>query len=76
MAKVGDKHRCEGTDEFNTIIQVMLKKGTRPLAGEWRMVEMYRSDDDDWLLFDCGPINYCPWCGVKLEETQCGSTRA
>ena len=47
MAKVGDKHRCEGTKEFNTIIQVMLKKGTRTLAGEWRMIEMYRSDDDD-----------------------------
>ena len=66
MAKVGDRHECGGTKKYNTFIRVAWEKGALPPKGEWRMVESYQSDDGDWLLFDCGRINYCPWCGIRL----------
>lgn len=68
MARVGDRHVCDGTKAHSTTIRVMLKKNTLPLKGEWRMVEYRKCDEDDWMMFDCcGQIHYCPWCGIKLE---------
>lgn len=62
MTAAGDAHVCLGTRENTTQIVMREKDGH---IG-WRMIESYKTDGEDWLMFDCGEIRYCPWCGKKL----------
>ena len=55
------EHRCEGITKGSKII--FIPKGTvADLIGPWWSLE---SGGEQWTC-----IIFCPWCGVKLEDSE------